>query len=81
MNDPPLTPELRARLAEKGRILYRKACGIGGGGSCVEGFVDHQLRMGRTEVVNDLLGFLESQPSTSEELRRLVVALRLRLES
>jgi hypothetical protein len=51
----------RAALARKGEILYAKSCGAGGPGGCVEGFVTHQLRIGNTEVVRDLLRFLEGR--------------------
>ena len=56
-----LTPERRALLARKGRILYGKYCGTGGRGICAESFALHQLRQGDVEVVDDLLRFLDAQ--------------------
>jgi hypothetical protein len=64
--DSSFPPRQRARLAEKGRILYGKACGKNGGNSCLEGFALHHLRRGELEIVSDLLGFLEK---TAEALR------------
>ena len=49
----------RDRLARKGEILYGKSCGPGGRGACAESFAAHQLRLGRIEVVHDLLRFLD----------------------
>jgi hypothetical protein len=56
-----LSSEERARLARKGEILYGKSCGTGGGGTCAESFVAHQLRLGRVEVARDLLRFLDDR--------------------
>jgi hypothetical protein len=56
-----LSPDERARLARKGEILYAKSCGAGGRGTCAESFASHQLRLGRVEVVRDLLRFLEGR--------------------
>jgi hypothetical protein len=56
-----LSPERRAFLGRKGQILYGKSCGPGGRGTCAESFALHQLRLGNTEVVRDLLEFLDSQ--------------------
>jgi hypothetical protein len=60
-----LTPR-RARLAEKGRILYGKSCGSKGKRTCVESFALYHIGRGEAEVVRDLLGFLETR---SEALR------------
>jgi hypothetical protein len=54
-----LSAEERARLARKGTILYGKSCGPGGRGDCAESFAVHHLRLGRPEVVHDLLRFLD----------------------
>ena len=56
-----LSPEERARLARKGEILYAKSCGKNGRGACAESFAVHQLRLGRLEVVHDLLRFLDGR--------------------
>jgi hypothetical protein len=56
----------RARLAEKGRILYAKSCGTKGKSTCVEGFARYHIARGEAEIADDLLGFLESK---SEALR------------
>jgi hypothetical protein len=58
---PDLSPEERARLARKGEILYGKSCGKNGRGACAESFAVHQLRLGRGEVVHDLLRFLDGR--------------------
>jgi hypothetical protein len=58
---PELSPEERARLARKGEILYGKSCGKSGRGDCAESFAVHQLRLGRVEVVHDLLQFLDGR--------------------
>jgi hypothetical protein len=50
----------RARLAEKGRILYGKSCGTKGKRTCVEGFALYHIRRGESEIARDLLGFLET---------------------
>ena len=54
-----LSPRERDRLARKGELLYGKSCGTGGRGACAESFAVHQLRLGRVEVVDDLLRFLD----------------------
>jgi hypothetical protein len=56
-----LSPERRAQLARKGRILYQKSCGAGGAGHCAESFARHQLRQGHIEVVSDLIRFLDDR--------------------
>jgi hypothetical protein len=59
--DAQLTPIQRARLAEKGRLLYRKSCGASGKKTCAEGFAVHHINRGEIEVARDLLAFLESE--------------------
>jgi len=59
--DVELTPELRARLALKGRILYGKFCGTGGRGICAESFALYHIWRGEAEVARDLLAFLDAQ--------------------
>jgi hypothetical protein len=56
-----LTPDRRERLAEKGRMLYRKACGIRGDKTCAEGFAVYHIQRQEPEVAQDLLAFLESE--------------------
>ena len=59
--DHGFTRERRARLAEKGRLLYSKSCGAIGGRTCAESFALHYIGRGEPEVANDLLSFLESE--------------------
>jgi hypothetical protein len=59
--DPRLTPEKRARLAEKGRILYRKSCGVTGKKTCAESFALFHVGRGEAEVARDLIAFLERE--------------------
>jgi hypothetical protein len=60
---PHSSPEERTRLVRKAEILYGKACGTGGR-TCAESFAAHQLRLGRVEVVRDLLRFLDGRIAT-----------------
>ena len=64
--DVGLTPQQRARLAEKGRILYRKSCGASDKKTCAESFAIYHIRLGEPEVARDLLAFLETE---AESLR------------
>ena len=59
--DHELSPEARARLALKGRILYAKSCGTDGKGICAESFALHHIWRGEGEVARDLLAFLETE--------------------
>jgi hypothetical protein len=61
-----LTPERRARLAEKGRILFRKCCGVSGQKTCAESFAVYHIVRGEVNVARDLLTFLETE---AESLR------------
>ena len=60
--DAALTPIERARLAEKGRLLYRKSCG-----ACRQEnlrrrvLLVYHLDRGEIEVARDLLAFLENE--------------------
>jgi hypothetical protein len=65
--DVRFTPEHRARLAEKGRILYRKSCGAGGKKTCAESFANYHMSRGEADVALDLLAFLETE---AQALRR-----------
>jgi hypothetical protein len=51
----------RARLAEKGRILYGKSCGRKGNRTCVESFALYHIERGEAEIARDLLAFLENR--------------------
>ena len=51
----------RARLAEKGRILYRKSCGTSGKQTCAESFALFHIGRGDVDVARDLLAFLETE--------------------
>jgi len=57
---PRIAPEQRARLAQKGRLLYHKACGDGRT-SCAESFALHHMRRGEPEVALDLIAFLTAE--------------------
>jgi hypothetical protein len=59
--DVGLSPEQRARMAHKGRLLYGKFCGTGGRGICAESFALYHLWRGEPEVALDLLSFLEAE--------------------
>ncbi len=59
--DVGLTAEQRARLAEKGRILYRKSCGSSAKKTCAESFAIYHVRRGEADVARDLLAFLETE--------------------
>ncbi len=59
--DLELSPEVRARLARKGRILYGKFCGTSGKGICAESFALHHIWRGEGQVARDLLAFLETE--------------------
>ena len=63
-----LSPEQRARLAAKGRILYRKTCGIAGTKTCARSFVLFHLGRGEAIVAWDLLAFLDTE---AQALRRM----------
>jgi hypothetical protein len=57
-----LNSEQRARLGEKGRILYRKSCGATNGkNTCAESFAIHHINRGEQDVARDLLVFLDSE--------------------
>jgi hypothetical protein len=62
-----LSPEQRARLAHKGRLLYGKSCGTGGTGICAESFALYHISKGEAEVAKDLLTFLETQVAALRE--------------
>jgi hypothetical protein len=62
-----LSPEQRARLAHKGRLLYGKSCGTGGTGTCAESFALYHIWRGEAEVARDLLAFLETQVAALRE--------------
>jgi hypothetical protein len=62
-----LSPEQRARLAHKGRLLYGKFCGTGGTGICAESFALYHIGKGEAEVARDLLAFLETRVAALQE--------------
>jgi hypothetical protein len=65
--DRGLSPEHRTRLAEKGRLLYAKSCQAAGTKTCAESFANDQIQRGQTQVVIDLIAYLEGE---AERLRR-----------
>jgi hypothetical protein len=79
----------RDRLAEKGRRLLDTHCAKGGRGSCFEGFAAHQLHLGHTDVVADLLEFLNRErcrlltsndPERFEVMKHLIAQIEKLLE-
>jgi hypothetical protein len=87
---PGIPDHLRQRLLRKARILLDKTCASARPGGCLEGFVAHQLRQGRAEVVAELAAMLRDRcraleqhdpASRLETTRRLLQQLELRLEA
>src|SRR5262249_52621895 len=62
-----VSPEQRARLALKGRILYAKSCGTRGNRTCAESFALYHIARGESEIARDLLVYLQTE---IESLRR-----------
>jgi len=62
--DLGISPEQRARLAEKGRLLYGKFCGTDGRGICAESFAMFHIWRGEAEIARDLLAFLEDKSAS-----------------
>jgi hypothetical protein len=58
---PRLTSDERNALADKGRALYRKACGKDDS-SCVLGFAEHQIKIGHAQVARDFVDWLKTSP-------------------
>jgi hypothetical protein len=56
-----VSPERRAFLAQKGRLLYGKYCGTSGQGICSESFAEYHIWRGELVVVRDFLVFLKTQ--------------------
>ena len=65
-----VSPERREFLAEKGRRLYGKYCGLHGEGICAESFAEYHIWRGELQVARDFLVFLNMQV---EMLRQLSV--------
>jgi hypothetical protein len=63
-----VTPERREFLAQKGRRLYGKYCGLNGEGICAESFAEYHIWRGELVVARDFLVFLNLQ---AEMLRQL----------
>jgi hypothetical protein len=55
------TPDRRASLAAKARLLYARGCTPLDEGGCLEGFAHYHLERGELAVVTDLLEFLDGQ--------------------
>lgn len=58
-----LSPERRAMLADKGRVLYGKYCKRGGRGICAESFACYHIGRGEQVVAADLLEYLATRPA------------------
>jgi hypothetical protein len=70
-----LPAALRMKLAEKGRLLYAKSCGMVGKRTCAESFALFHIGRGKPQVALDLLAFLENEAETlklDDPNRRLV---------
>ena len=53
-----LTDDRRVQLAQKGKRLYQKYCGLNGEGICADSFAEYHALRGEYEVVSDFLEFL-----------------------
>ncbi len=62
-----VSPERRAFLAQKGRLLYGKYCGTHGRGICSESFAEYHIWRGELVVVGDFLVFLKTQIESLRE--------------
>ena len=80
MPDAPLSDDRRAMLADKGRRLFGKYCGLNGRGICAESFACYHIDRGERVVAEDLLAFLEAQPEDAITVR-LIGRVRRHLEA
>ena len=69
------TPQERARLFDKGRLLF-DSCDDDGF-ACVFGYLDHNLALGgwRAEVIRDFMQWLKKQARRDNETGSRAVAL------
>ncbi|MCI0711773.1 MAG: hypothetical protein L0154_16580 [Chloroflexi bacterium] len=77
LDEIDVTPERRAHLAEKGKRLYQKYCGLDGKGICSEAFAEYHLECGEVVVVEDFLVYLNEIVGQIEEPDRLEITRRL----
>ncbi len=61
ISEVTVSPERRAFLALKGRLLYGKYCGTHGRGICSESFAEYHIWRGELVVVRDFLAFLKAE--------------------
>lgn len=62
-----LTDERRAKMAQKGKRLYSKYCGLQGKSDCADSFAEYHALRGEYAVVTDFLDFLHSVIITETE--------------
>ncbi len=53
-----LTDERRAKMAQKGKRLYGKYCGLNGKSDCADSFAEYHALRREYEVVTDFLDYL-----------------------
>jgi hypothetical protein len=58
--DVDLPPEVRARLAHKGKLLFEKFCGTNARGICAESFALYHIWRGEGQVARDFLTYLDT---------------------
>lgn len=62
-----LTEERRAKMAQKGKRLYGKYCGLQGKSDCADSFADYHALRGEYEVVTDFLDYLRDVITTETD--------------
>ena len=58
--DLEVSPEQRARLVQKGKLLFEKFCGTNGRGICAESFALYHIWKGEGQVARDFLAYLDA---------------------
>ena len=72
-----LTDERRAQLANKGKRLYHKYCGLNGKGICADSFAEYHALRGEYEVVTDFLDYLRLTIKTESEAEKIEMTAQL----
>jgi len=75
--DMDLTDERRAQLADKGKRLYHKYCGLNGNGICADSFAEYHALRGEYEVVADFLDFLRQAVTTESDPEKIEMTEQL----
>jgi len=68
-----LTDERRAQLANKGKRLYQKYCGLNGRSDCADSFAEYHALRGEYEVVTDFLDFLRDVITTETDPAKIAM--------